>query len=121
MNELQARTKGASAPVVDDGWRIPDTLWQRLEPLLPPHKPHPLGCHNPRVADRKAMDAIFFVLRTGCRLGWPFATTGSEKFIELFNQLFVGHWLRRGMSMPGILRPIPTSGPMRSRAAWARR
>src|SRR5262249_7610377 len=28
---------------------------------------HPLGCHNPRVDDRKAMDAIFFVLRTGCQ------------------------------------------------------
>jgi transposase len=35
--------------------------------LLPPGKPHPLGCHNPRVSDRKAMNAIFFVLRTGCQ------------------------------------------------------
>jgi transposase len=74
MNELRARTTGASAPVVDDGWRIPDPLWQRLEPLLPPRKPHPLGCHNPRVADRKAMDAIFFVLRTGCQWGALSAT-----------------------------------------------
>ncbi len=48
-------------------WRIPDTLWERIEPLLPPRKPHPLGCHRPRVEDRKAMDAIFFVLRTGCQ------------------------------------------------------
>ena len=50
-----------------DKWRIPDELWERMEPLLPPRKPHPLGCHNPRVPDRKAMDAIFFVLRTGCQ------------------------------------------------------
>jgi putative transposase len=48
-------------------WRIPDALWERIEPLLPPRKPHPLGCHRPRVDDRKAMDAIFFVLRTGCQ------------------------------------------------------
>jgi transposase len=48
-------------------WRIPDPLWERIEPLLPPRKPHPLGCHRPRVDDRKAMDAIFFVLRTGCQ------------------------------------------------------
>ena len=48
-------------------WRIPDELWERIEPLLPPRKPHPLGCHRPRVDDRKAMDAIFFVLRTGCQ------------------------------------------------------
>ena len=51
----------------DDGWRIPDALWSRIEPLLPPRKPHPLGCHNPRVPDRAAMDAILFVLRTGCQ------------------------------------------------------
>ena len=50
-----------------DKWRIPDELWERMEPLLPPRKPHPLGCHNPRVPDRNAMDAIFVVLRTGCQ------------------------------------------------------
>ena len=48
-------------------WRIPDELWERIVPLLPARKPHPLGCHRPRVDDRKAMDAIFFVLRTGCQ------------------------------------------------------
>ena len=51
----------------DDGWRIPDKLWERMEPLLPPRKPHPLGCHNPRVPDRDAMNGILFVLRTGCQ------------------------------------------------------
>lgn len=34
-----------------------------MEPLLPPRPKHPLGRHNPRVPDRAAMDAIFFVLR----------------------------------------------------------
>jgi transposase len=48
-------------------WRIPDELWARIEPLLPPRKSHPLGCHRPRVDDRAAMDAIFFRLRTGCQ------------------------------------------------------
>lgn len=51
----------------DDGWRLSDTLWEQIEPLLPPRKPHPLGCHNPRVPDRNAMNAIVFVLRTGCQ------------------------------------------------------
>ena len=50
-----------------DDWRIPEALWERIEPWLPPRKPHPLGCHRPRVDDRQAMDAIFFVLRTGCQ------------------------------------------------------
>src|SRR4051812_28851980 len=51
----------------DDGWRIPDILWRQLEPLLPAGKKHPLGCHNPRVSNRAAMNAILFVLRTGCQ------------------------------------------------------
>jgi transposase len=55
------------ARVRDDGWRLPDDLWAKMEPLLPARPSHPLGCHNPRVADRAAMDAIFFVLRTGCQ------------------------------------------------------
>lgn len=49
----------------DDGWRLPDEVWTKLEALLPPRPEHPLGCHNPRVPDRNAMDAILLVLRTG--------------------------------------------------------
>lgn len=53
--------------VKDDGWRIPGWLWAEIEPLLPERPAHPLGCHNPRVPDRDAMNAILFVLRTGCQ------------------------------------------------------
>src|ERR1019366_7884372 len=49
----------------DDGWRMPDWLWERIEPLLPAPPSHPLGCDRPRVPDRDAMDAILMVLRTG--------------------------------------------------------
>ena len=72
----------------DDGWRIPDALWKRMEPRLPPRKPHPLGCHNPRVPDRDAMDAILFVLRTGCPWGALVATrfchpsSAHRRFLE---------------------------------------
>jgi putative transposase len=50
----------------DDGWRLPEGMWSQ-EPLLPPRKPHPLGCYNPRLPDRSAMNAILFVLRTGAQ------------------------------------------------------
>lgn len=54
--------------VKDDGWRLSDAWWSKIEPLLPKHKPpHPLGCHRPRVDNRAAMNAIVFVLRTGCQ------------------------------------------------------
>ena len=51
----------------DDGWSIPDSLWEQMEPLLPPRKPHRFGGHNPRVPDRNAMNAILYVARTGCQ------------------------------------------------------
>lgn len=52
----------------NDHWRISDALWAKIQPLLPlPEDHHPLGCHRKRVPDRAAMDAIFFVLRTGCQ------------------------------------------------------
>jgi putative transposase len=69
MAKVRAASKRTSSPVRDDQWRIPDVLWERIEPLLPPRPSHPLGCHNPRVDDRKAMDGIFLVLRTGCQWG----------------------------------------------------
>jgi transposase len=49
----------------DEGWRIPDLVWVRMERLLPARPPHPLGCQNPRVPDRDAIDAILLVLRAG--------------------------------------------------------
>ena len=60
-------TKRSSGVKEPRYWGMPDALWERVEPLLPPRPPHPLGCHRPRVPDRAAMDAIFFVLRTGCQ------------------------------------------------------
>ncbi len=41
-------------------YRLPDELWQRLEPLLPEYQiTHPQGGGRPRRADRDCADAIF--------------------------------------------------------------
>jgi transposase len=56
-----------SLPTASQSWRMPDELWEKVKPLLPPGKPHPLGCHRPRVDESLAMDAIFYRLRTGCQ------------------------------------------------------
>ena len=54
--------------VKDDHWRISDALWEKMRPLIPkPVDRHPLGCHRKRVDDRKVMNGILFVLRTGCQ------------------------------------------------------
>jgi len=47
---------------------IPDQLWERLAALLPARKnTHRFGGGRPRASDRRCMDGIFFVLRTGCQ------------------------------------------------------
>src|SRR6478609_3397388 len=98
--------------VRDDGWRLPDALWAKIEPLLPARPKHPLGCHNPRVPERAAMDAIFFVLRTGCQWNALRETTicssssAHRRFQEwLAAGLFATFW-REGLLAYDALRGI---------------
>jgi len=47
---------------VGKDYQIPDELWAKIKSLLPPLKQREkLG--RPRMDDRKAMTAIFFILR----------------------------------------------------------
>jgi transposase len=49
-------------------YRVSDELWEKIEPLLPRHvNTYRFGGGRPRADDRKCMDGIFFVLRTGCQ------------------------------------------------------
>ena len=43
---------------------VPDELWERIEPLLPAEPLKPKG-GRPPIANRKALEGIIFVLRTG--------------------------------------------------------
>jgi transposase len=68
---------------------ISDELWARIEPLIPKRvNTHPLGGGKPRTPDRVCMNAIFFVLRTGCQWGALDATgicphsTAHDRFQE---------------------------------------
>ncbi len=45
-------------------WSLSDELWAEIAPLLRPERPKPKG-GRPRMSDRQAMTAIFYVLRTG--------------------------------------------------------
>jgi transposase len=74
-----------------------------MEPLLPPRPRHPLGCHNPRVPDRAAMDAIFFVLRTGCQwnalnvTGICSSSSAHRRFLEWTEAGVFQEFWRRGL------------------------
>jgi len=114
----------------DDGWRIPDELWAKMEPLLPPRPKHPLGCHNPRVDDRAAMNAILFTLRTGCQWNALDATgicscssayrrfrewTDAGVFLEFWRQGLVAYDELKGidwqwLSMDGAMTKAPLGG-----------
>ena len=101
-----------AAARVRRSWRTPDALWAQIEPLLPPGKPHPLGCHNPRVDDRRAMDAIFFRLRTGCQWNALSATglCSSSSAHRRFQEwraagVFLELW-RRGLTEYDALKGI---------------
>ena len=60
-------TTFVDVPVVDQ-WHIPDDLWEGIALLLPEHKnTHRFGGGRPRTPDRVCMEAILFVLRTGCQ------------------------------------------------------
>ena len=50
-------------------YEIPDVIWNRIIiPLLPPpKKKKKKKVGRTRMNDRKAMNAIFYVLRTGCQ------------------------------------------------------
>jgi transposase len=43
---------------------LPDALWQRIQPLLPPPPPRPRGGVPRRVSDRSCVAAIIFMART---------------------------------------------------------
>jgi len=43
---------------------LPEALWSRIEPLLPPEPPKPKG-GRPRISDRAALTGILFILKTG--------------------------------------------------------
>lgn len=45
-------------------WEVSDALWERAQPLLPPHTPHSKGGRPPR-DDRQMLGAMLYVLRTG--------------------------------------------------------
>ncbi len=50
------------------GWKeVSDEFWALVEPLLPMPKKHPIGGGRPRVSDRVVLNAILFVLTTGCQ------------------------------------------------------
>lgn len=75
---------------VDDGWRMPDELWERMELLLPCYRKSRKG-GRPRLELRRVADGIFYVLRTGCQ--WKAAPKGFGSGSTLHH--YFQEWTKR--------------------------
>jgi transposase len=67
---------------------VSDALWEQVEPLLPKHRPSPKG-GAPRQKDRKCLEGIIYVLKTGCQWQalphsdrWPSGSTCWRRHAE---------------------------------------
>lgn len=74
---------------------LPEALWVQIEPMLPPHPPHPKG-GNEFKDDRRCLRGIIFVLRSG--IPWQmlpiecFGVSGSTCWRRLRDWTEAGVW-----------------------------
>lgn len=117
--------------VAGSRFAISDELWALIEPHIPKRKnKHRFGGGRPRKPDRACMDAIFFVLRTGCQwnalnvTGLCSSSTAHDRFQEwekagVFLKLWKAGLLKYDqavgidwdwLSMDGAMTKSPLSG-----------
>ena len=121
--------------------RVPDELWEAIEPLLPREPPKPKG-GRPRIPDRAALGGIIFVLRTGtpwrllprklgCGSGptcwrrlrdWQAAGVREARHRQVLNWLSVERvidWSRASIDSLSVRAKRGTSRPARTRSTAA--
>ena len=108
--------------------QIPDSLWERIAPLLPVYKTSCKG-GRPRLDLRKIVTGIFYVFRTGCQWKAMPREFGSGSAIHAYfqewteNGVFEKFWQRalneydelkgiqwRWQSMDGAMTKAPLGG-----------
>ena len=87
-------------------WEVSDELWERVKPLIPQAPSHAKG-GRPRIEDRKAFQAIVYVLRTGIQ--WnalprelAASSTAHDRFQEWERAGFFKALWQAGLSEYGI-------------------
>ena len=84
-------------------WRIPDELWERMEPLLPRkwYKRSKKG-GRPRLPLRQVLDGIFYVLRTGMQWKAVPREFGCGSSLHNYFQALVRHGFFRKLWKAGL-------------------
>ena len=74
------------------GWRdVPDAVWGKVQPLLPPARPKRRG--RLPLDQRRVLNGILYVLRTGCQWKMLPREYGSGSSCHRYFQA----WVRRGV------------------------
>ena len=91
---------------------LSDALWQKMEPWIPPRKStHPRGGGKKPIDNRVIMNAILFVLHTGCQwnalneTGLCASSTAHDRF-----QLWVAQGVFQRLWEEGLLEYDETKG-----------
>ena len=74
--------------IVDDRFRMPDAMWERIEVLLPKRRRRKVG-GRPPLPWRLVIDGIFYVLRTGCQWKAAPKAFGSGSSLHRYFQVLV--------------------------------
>jgi transposase len=74
--------------IVDDKFRMPDEMWERIEVLLPKRRRRKVG-GRPPLPWRLVIDGIFYVLRTGCQWKAAPKAFGSGSSLHRYFQALV--------------------------------
>jgi putative transposase len=83
-----ARRKSAAEPLPTI-WNVPDDLWSDfIEPILREHDPEP-HTGRPRIDQRRALDGIIYVMRTGCQWNALPKTFGDDSSVHRTFQRWV--------------------------------
>ena len=114
-----------------ESYQVSDELWTKIQPLLPEHvNTHRFGGGRPRADDRRCLNGILFVLRTGCQWNALNATgicpssTAHDRFQEWVEASVFGRLWEAGLleydqlkgidwswqSMDGVMTKAPLGG-----------
>ena len=101
-----------------ESWELSDSIWERIEPLMPTPKSRYRGRGSRRrhiggrpAADaRKTMSGILYVLRTGCQWNAAPKEYGSGKTLHRYFQRWVKVGLFQRMWQVGLMEYDHTKG-----------
>jgi putative transposase len=91
---IESRTVAAA-------FRMPDSIWNRIEGLLPRFRKSKKG-GRPRLEWRQILDGIFYVLRTGCQWKALPPEFGSGSSAHRYFQLLVQRGIFRDIWMASL-------------------